>query len=226
MISQLDLGIYLDLFSGHKDFYGCHLYKETEKGKKEKGQSFTKDEPLTPENYQAHLEGKQGLGIIPIDSNNNIRFAVLDIDIIGIDIKLFIQINNAYELPFNFFRSKSGGLHIYVFFNEDVKAKKVIEYMERFIYIFDLSKDTEIFPKQSRLLKNQKGNWINLPYYNSEKPKQFLYDEQGNALSFSAAMLYLSRRKVNFEQFKEAYESLPLMTPRFVYSQLLYTSNL
>lgn len=209
MLSQIDLSTYLNLFTGHKDFYGCHIYKEVEQGKKEKGSSFTKTEPLIPSHYKDHLEGKQGLGIIPIDANNNVRFMVFDVDIIDIDVTRFININNEYELPFNFFRSKSGGLHIYVFFNEDVKAKKGIEYMERYLHIFGLSKDTEIFPKQSRLLKNQKGNWINLPYYNYEKTNQYLYNEKGKRISFSSAMLNLSKRKINFTQFKEIYENLP-----------------
>lgn len=209
MLNQLNLSIYFDLFTGHKEVFGCHVYKQHEKGKKEKGQSYTKEEPLSINHYKDHLEGKQGLGVVPIDSNNNIRFMVFDIDLIGIDVRPFITINNEYELPFNFFRSKSGGLHIYVFFNEDVKAKAGLEYMNRFLYIFGLSKDTEIFPKQTRLLKNQKGNWINLPYYNNEKTLQFLYDEECKPLAFSSAMLHLSKRKINFMQFKESYENLP-----------------
>lgn len=210
MLSQIDLSAYLKLFTGHSDFFGCHIYKKTEEGQKEKGQSFTKDEPLVIDHYKQHLEGKEGLGLIPIDKNNNVRFMVFDVDTIGIDVKPFIDINNAYELPFNFFRSKSGGLHIYVFFNEDIKAKNGLDYMERFIHIFGLSKETEIFPKQTRLLKNQKGNWINLPYYNKENSGQYLYNEKGEKLTFSSAMLYLLKRQINFLQFKETYENLPL----------------
>jgi hypothetical protein len=42
-------------------------------GTKVKGQSFVKREPVTDELWQNHLNGKDSLGVIPINDNNQCR---------------------------------------------------------------------------------------------------------------------------------------------------------
>jgi hypothetical protein len=210
-VSAVELNEFEKLFTGHKDFHGVHVYeKETKEGVKASGSSFTKEEVVVLEKYKHHLEGKQGLGISPIDSNNNARFAVFDVDIYeNFSIQPIQNIINDYGLPFNIFRTKSGGAHVYVFFSEDIKATKVRDLMLRFRLIFNFAKNIELFPKQAKLIEGDRGSWINLPYFNHENTKQYLYDPQGQRLSLGAAINYLKNRTVNLSQFKAAYNNLP-----------------
>ena len=47
--------------------------------------------------------------------------------------------------------SKSGGLDLYVFTTEPVKAIEIKEFLEQILFLFKLPITTEVFPKQTRL---------------------------------------------------------------------------
>ena len=49
-------------------------------GKKVKGQSFVKREPVTNELWQKHLDGVESLGVIPINDDNKCKWGCIDID--------------------------------------------------------------------------------------------------------------------------------------------------
>ena len=71
-------------------------------------------------------------------------------------------------------KSKSGGLHIYVFLKEPVKASFIRNFLDKLLFTFNLKASTEIFPKQTQLGvgsdgKAINGNFINLPYYNRKE---------------------------------------------------------
>ena len=69
---QLLLNDYKLLFCGNEHEYGQHIYGDIVKGKKEtNGKSWTEKEKLLVEShYKDHLQGKRGLGIVPINKNN------------------------------------------------------------------------------------------------------------------------------------------------------------
>lgn len=72
-----------------------------------------------------HLEGKKGVGSIPIDENNQCLFGALDIDEYDLDlVKLFKKIKQL-KLPLTVCRSKSGGAHLYIFLKEKVSATEL-----------------------------------------------------------------------------------------------------
>jgi len=209
-ITLLGLSDFQLLFTGNTEAYGQHIYKYSDKGKKEKGDNYTKISKVTDTLYRDHLEGKKGLGIVPIDRNNNCRFAAIDIDVYNKDIKNYIDFIHGNNLPVFPFRSKSGGLHLYVFFEKFMKVNKVKYFMEVFKLILMLGINTEIFPKQSALVEGQAGNWINLPYYNAYKTQQYMYDNKQEPIGFDLALDLIKDNLQTEEKLTEFFSNLPL----------------
>lgn len=210
-ITIYGLNNFQSIFSGNMESYGVHVYEnEIKKGKKEEGKNYTKTVRVTEKVYRDHLEGKKGLGIIPIQKDNTCRFSALDIDIYNIDFKLQLEVIANHNIPLFPFRSKSGGLHLYLFLGENVKVLKVKFFMEQFRVLLGLHQNTEIFPKQTSLIKGQSGNWINLPYYNAENTKQFLYNTSGKPAHFEEAIAKINANLQTEKGLIEFFKGLPL----------------
>ena len=76
-----DYFLFQDIFCGNTQAFGQHQ-PDTEivkEGEKSRGKSWTVREPLSLKHYKSHLEGKTGLGIVPLNENN-VKFVVIDID--------------------------------------------------------------------------------------------------------------------------------------------------
>jgi len=208
-ISILLLHDFMALFSGNDTARGVFIPsgKLDEKGKV-LGQVFTERSMPTDEHYMAHLEGKKGLGIVPIRTDSKCTFGVIDVD----DTKQFSilpKIITKHSFPLIPFRSKSGGLHLYVFFTEPVPAKKVISLLQEMRRMLGLPKNTEIFPKQSKLDENSSGSWINLPYFDAEKTDRFL-SLNDKRLSLSEALVYCSNNRKSVDDLKTLINSIPM----------------
>ena len=209
-VSIFALNSFQSMFTGNMNSYGLHKYATIKKGQKEKGESFTKKEKVTEDLYRQHLEGEQGLGIVPIQKNNTCRFAALDIDVYTINFKLQLEAISSHNMPIFPFRSKSGGLHLYLFLSEPMKVLKIKEIMEQFRVMLGLNQNTEIFPKQTSLGEGQSGNWINLPYYNHEKTKQYMYGPDGSSLTIDEAISRVNSALQTEKSLKDFFENLPL----------------
>jgi len=197
------------LFSGNINAYGVHEYTYTKNKQKENGKSFTKVQPVTDTLYADHLEGKKGLGIIPIIMNT-CRFSVLDVDIYNKDLNHFIRMIYRHSLPIVPFRTKSGGLHLYMFFVEPIKAIRAKQYMENIRTLLGLEHKTEIFPKQGTLGNGKIGSWINLPYYDAEKTKQYLIKSDGDKCLLEEAILEINKKLQTEEMVIEFFKNVPL----------------
>lgn len=211
MFSVLELSEFQQLFTGNPDAYGIHRYsKKTDSDGKKKGESYTKKEPLTEDLYSDHLKGKQGLGVIPIMPDGKVVFCVIDVDDYSNDI--FSIVDSVYKngLPLVPFRSKSGGLHLYLFLETATKASTAKGYLRSLCLLLGLDTKTEIFPKQDRIRKNQIGNWINLPYYNEEDTNQYLFDSDHNPLSLAEAIEHIKEKKCSTTDIEDILDTLPL----------------
>ena len=210
--SLLELTTFIKYFSGNTDAYGIHKYSDQKENNKQIGENYTKKEPLTDDLYKQHLNGKQGLGVVPIRVDNTCSFCVIDVDVYTDDTKAIL--NNVYkgDFPLVPFRSKSGGLHLYLFFNRPVKAETAKAYLKSFILLLGLNKNTEIFPKQDALTKGQTGNWINLPYYNAiQKTNQYLIKEDSSSASIGEALQIIESKQQDKETLSNFFDNLPLM---------------
>ena len=112
-----------------------------------------------------------GLIMPPLDEEGNVSFGAVDIDIYDDPKELKRIVSTLYELnlPIVPCYSKSGGLHLYLFFKTKAKGSLAIKYLKHVNKILK-AKSKEIFPKQEKLKWNEKkkkyavGNGILLPY--------------------------------------------------------------
>lgn len=209
-VSIVELNDFQTLFTGNQEAYGVHIYDTVIEGEKEKGKSFTKTEPIRDAHYADHLNGKQGLGIVPIRKDGTCSFAAIDIDVYDKAITPYLEILYKYDFPLIPFRSKSGGLHLYLFLQNPMKTIKVKGLLEVFRLVLGLNEKVEIFPKQVNLGPGQTGNWINLPYYNAEKTNQYMYNEKGKMILLEEAMEIIKAKLQTEDSLINFLQQLPL----------------
>jgi hypothetical protein len=137
--------------------------------------------PVTKELYEEHLKGGNGIAIAPLcntkEKKNVCYFAAIDIDVYGVNFTWLVRRLYQAEFKFVAFLSKSGGLHIYFFFNEAEPAKEVIETLNKIVEMYGLGRlftndknksKVEVFPKQSTFIAGDKNaSCLFLPFYNS-----------------------------------------------------------
>jgi len=201
------------LFTGNTNGKGQSKVSETRDAEgKLKTESWVSKVLLTEDDYIMHLEGKIGLGISPITTKNKCSFGVIDIDEYHGQVTNYLDIINKFGIPLAPFYSKSGGLHLYVFFSEETNAGEVIDLLQIFRRILGLPKDTEVFPKQRTIPMDGFGNWINLPYFDAEDPtnKRKIIARDGTLLPLEEGMEYCKRIRKSLEEYKLFLAELPL----------------
>jgi len=147
------------------------VYKLT--GKKEangkvEGKATTVKEPAGFIHYKEHLEGKIGLGIVPVNGTGTCWFGAIDSDEYPTDIIAIERRVRAVDLPLIPCGTKSGGAHLYLFCKKEISASLVIRKLNEFAPALGL-KNCEIFPKQKTLGEENQGNWINTPYFGNTR---------------------------------------------------------
>lgn len=166
-----------ELFAGRGDVYGTYALskaqKTTEKGEKRLGKAKTvTDTEVTIALYDAHINGEQSLGIVPIRLDDTVVWFAIDVDNYG-DDKLHERLAgkiSRLNLPLMIFRSKSGGAHLFCFLTEPITAIDARTNAQKFVAALGLPKNTEIFPKQEAINRSDGGSWINLPYFGKTRP--------------------------------------------------------
>lgn len=215
-ISQLQVQEYMGLFTGSKHNYGEFLPSgEKKKGKQQGAYRMVTNKLITVEQYKDHLNGKVGLGIIPIDEHNRCKFSTIDVDIYDSDLMMYISALERGGFPLVPFKSKSGGLHIYMFFKEPENVAPVLDLMRKFCSVLSIDllvkrkkrSSVEIFPKQTKLMDDAVGSYINLPYFNSTDTQQYVI-RKGNPLNLNDALVYIKDRLVTLGEAKEFYNGL------------------
>ena len=154
------------------------------------GKMFTEYRGPTVQDFEVHLVGKQGIGCVPIQDDDNIRWAVIDIDNHGSDADIpIVPVDEAiikHQLPLIACRSKSGGIHCYLFLAEKMPAGKIRALLEKWTGLVG-HPGSELYPKQTRLTitasgKQQLGNWVNSPYMGGDKTERYAF-KNGQKLS-------------------------------------------
>lgn len=210
------LSTFVSLFMGRHSAYGLHIpdpeVKPGDKGKK-KGISTTIREICSESKYADHLAGKISLGVVPIMETDACMFGAIDIDDYEGDKSKLVSNLYRMSMPFLPFQSKSGGIHLFIFFEEAIAANKLIAILKRFRSIFGLpssakngKKATEIFPKQETTSADKVGNWINLPYYGDSDRK--LVSPAGTLVEFSSALKLMVGVRTTEESVKRYLDSL------------------
>ena len=206
-------------FTGlERNFGFCNInngYKEPDTGKIKfkNGDYGWSGKPVTDLDYQQHLDGTKSIGIQPCNDDGLARFGAIDIDpkiYKNLDVKYYLDIIQEKELPLIPIRSKSGGLHLYVFTKEFVKAKIIKDFLQEVLFLFKLPINTEIFPKQTKLgddIDGNKlnGNFINLPYFGDDRKA---IDPSGKEISFGVFLNCIELNKQTAEQLKNISDNI------------------
>lgn len=217
-VSQGQTQEFMGLFTGSQSNYGRHTYSEFTPGKKRVGKSQTiSNKLLTIKEYEEHLNGVKGLGIIPINESSKCRYSIIDVDVYDFDFHLYLEAIERYSFPLVPFKSKSGGLHLYIFYKEEVSPSLSIKSLRRMIFLLSIDKlvkekndkPVEVFPKQTKLSKGEVGNWVNLPYYNYSKTDSPALRD-GKELSLNEALTYIKEKQTTIGDVHNFLSEVPL----------------
>ena len=180
----------MNLFRGSEKAHGMFVEKQNNDPLKPKikGKAATVPQGPTLKNWTEHYYGQTGLGIIPINSENNCYWGVLDIDgeldsakkqehsweCLNPDgtinhIKLQQEIQRL-ELPLVCCYSKSKSAHCFLFVKEPIPAEAMRSILAEMASKLGVG-GCEIFPKQDKLDPNRGdfGNWLNMPYFGNTR---------------------------------------------------------
>jgi hypothetical protein len=158
------------LFRGSQRAHGEYRPPVDERpGEKVEGNHYFPDGPVTLEMWQQHLLGKRGVGIVPVTEEGTCCWGAIDVDLeYAADESIpakYEDLLRVHRLPLLPLRSKSGGCHLFIFFNDPMPAKTVRRKLREWAIRLGLPESTEIFPKQSILERGDKGSWLNMPYF-------------------------------------------------------------
>jgi len=216
-LNALQIQEFMNYFGGSQYVYGEFIPSEKDEttGKMEGRYSLVSNKLLTIEEYRDHLEGDKGLGIVPVDDKGLCRFAAIDIDIYSLDMNMYVEAIERVSFPIVPFRSKSGGLHFFTFFKSAVPATKAIDLMRKFSSLLSVdllvkSKKkggVEIFPKQTKTNSKNKGNFLNLPYFNFKSTKQTAL-RGGKELSLTEALVYIRDKLTTLDEAENFIHNL------------------
>lgn len=169
----MDLSKFPELFDGSKKRYGTFKPSGLKRADgKVEGRYDWESFPANGDESQMwsdHVNGIQSIGIVPIREDSSVSFGVIDVD----QIKSEDEANEvlakikAWNLPFVPFRSKSGGIHAYLFIDGSAPAKEVKRRLTALSLKLGRPKASiDIFPVQTKLNADGTGNQINTPYFN------------------------------------------------------------
>jgi hypothetical protein len=200
------------LFEGYHKAYGSYdpraAKSDMRGGKVEiKSTAYSRREPPTQELWRLHLEGTQPLGIIPIRDNNTVRWGCIDIDLYGIDVVELMKQIEVEKLPLICCKTKSGGVHVFLFMAEPVDADQMRIGLRNIAAVLRHG-GSEIFPKQAKVAwnKGDLGSWLNMPYFGDDR---WAYRPDGTFMGikeFVALAESLKQPKNWFEQGEERTE--------------------
>lgn len=226
--SQIQAHDFAKLFEGNTSFYGLYYVdavQVVEPGKKLKGGAETVKGTVTEEMFYNHLNGIQRLGIVPVTADGHCKFIAMDVDVYSGGHEKLLHCIRSNNMPLIPFYSKSGGLHLYMFFDSMVKAKEARTVMLSFRDLLCLKKSTEIFPKQVVLDPNSKGSWINIPYFDCDSMVQCMIADNGAKLTLDEALVYILTHKVNIPMLTNYLAEVPLSDAPPCLQSIYFTSD-
>jgi hypothetical protein len=182
--------------------------------------------------YAQHLAGRRGLGLVLVWRDGRCRAGCVDIDChhadgTAVDLAALAGLVKALGLPFIICRSKSGGAHLWIFIREPgVTARVLRRYLTYLGEVIGL-RPFEVFPKQDAvdLAKDERGSWVNLPYFGGERTTTYALDDKGGPLTLAGFVAAAGVARVTATEIEKCASALPTdpkreefprrITPRF-----------
>ena len=188
---------FMDLFTGSDKTYGQWNPANVKPDTK----MFTVKKKVTINEFKRHLNGEFGLGCVPVNSEGMCNWAAIDIDSHHgevVDINTISRSIFSKGIPLVPCRSKSGGVHCYMFTSEPIPAVLVKKVLTKWAEDIGFG-GSEIFPKQVSTRDNNTGNWLNLAYYDAKDTVRYSVEIEGK-----------NAKKLDVEQFIERAETCKL----------------
>jgi hypothetical protein len=218
------------LFQGNGQARGV-LYKEPSRG------AETYREAPNEDHFRDHLEGRLGLGIVPIREDSTCLWACIDVDAHDddwyVEIDPIAQKINELGLPLIACQSRRKGAHVFLFLSEAQPAKKIKEVLQAWAKWLRsvlsvrsqaqngkiLGQATlEFFPKQEELSGSRLGNWLNLPYFDAIRTNRFAVNDN-KILSLEEFLDLAESRRASGEQIlgvKQGFQDAPPCVERLL----------
>ena len=193
------------LFEGSKRAHGTFNINSENSGQKQQGVAKTiKTIGANLDNWKSHLEGNIGLGIIPINEDNQVKWGVVDVDTYPLDLPELVEKVESFKIPLVVCRSKSGGAHIFCFTTDWVSAGDMQDKLRELAAGLGYG-GVEIFPKQREVLvdRGDIGSWLNMPYFGGTTSVRYAFNTKGEALSPEDFIAFANSRKVTNEELLE-----------------------
>lgn len=160
----------MSLFEGRSGAHGTHGEPTRDKAKWGiQRTARTLREPVTIELWREHLAGTRPLGVIPVREDSTCSWGSIDVDVYDDPQEHSQLIERASGYPLVPCRSKSGGLHLFLFLTEPQPAAVVQAVLRDTAAGLGVA-NSEIFPKQSHVLSDRGdlGNWMVMPYFGGD----------------------------------------------------------
>jgi hypothetical protein len=190
------------IFNGLQLAYGTFKIDKKQLNGKSTGRAAIIREPRTTELWEGHLSGKgRGVGIIPINEENQCVWGCIDVDQYPLDHKTLIEKIRKLQLPLVICRSKSGGAHCFLFTTEWIEAKDMQLTLQQISAALGYG-GSEIFPKQIKLHldRDDVGNFLNLPYFNAEDGLRYAIKDDGTGATIDEFIELYEKYKQTPEQ--------------------------
>ena len=165
---------------------------QDERGKRE-ADYLTIHEPVTADLWQDHLEGKYVIGLRP-ERDDKIKWGCIDVDpqsYKDYSSKKYIDIIKNNNLPLIPVRSKSGGLHIFLFLKDWENKVDVLKILNKWNNDYFMA--NEVFPMNKAL---------GMPYFNAKMTTEFAYNNDGTPIMLEAFIELAQLKQVSLEQIK------------------------
>lgn len=193
------------LFRGLERAHGVYKGKRLARpGEKQEGACGTVHELVTDELWEQHLLGLNGLGIIPIRDDNSCYWGCIDVDVyVGLDyVEIIAQIYK-YGMPLVPCRSKSGGMHLFIFMDSPVPCSIMKQKLQMLSAALGFG-GSEIFPKQAEILSDRGdvGQWLNMPYYDEMNTTRYGINDDGQAYTLDEFIDVAKRARINIHELE------------------------
>tara|TARA_R110001583_G_scaffold69986_1_gene198402 strand:+ start:493 stop:2040 length:1548 start_codon:yes stop_codon:yes gene_type:complete len=200
------------VFRGLEKAYGAIdlTQANTNNSGKRTGKYKFVQEPRTTETFESHINGKDSIGIVPINEKNECVWGAIDVDTYPLDHAEIVKKIERLKLPLVVCRSKSGGGHIYLFLKSPVAAEKLQSKLKEITSELGYAANTEVFPKQIKLVleRGDNGNFLNLPYFNREDGLRYAVKRDGSAATLEQFLDMAEQSQIS-EETLEALLSQP-----------------
>ena len=183
----------LQLFEGDSSqFIEVSLTGETDERGKRKASYLTIHEPVTEQLWEKHIKGETLIGVRP-ENGDKLKWSVIDIDPANYkdySQKKYVDIIRDFELPLIPVKSKSGGLHLFIFFTDWADKNKVKNKLLEINKEYFLSK--EVFPMNKA---------VGMPYHKADAAVEYAFDDNNTPLMLGGFIELVKAKAINPEDF-------------------------